>query len=74
MKNVLTAVVNVVAGTIYAFIAPVSWPVVAVLAVGSTIGGQMGAKLGRRLSPAVLRGVIVVVGVSAMMQLVVKQV
>jgi hypothetical protein len=34
----------------------------------------MGAKVGRRLSPAVLRGVIVVVGVSAMMQLVVKQV
>ena len=73
MKNVLTAVVNVVAGTIYAFIAPVSWPVVAVLAVGSTIGGQVGAKVGRRLSPTVLRGVIVVVGVAAMVQLIVKQ-
>ncbi|WP_020668806.1 sulfite exporter TauE/SafE family protein [Amycolatopsis nigrescens] len=69
MKNVLSAVVNVVAGTIYAFIAPVSWPVVGLLAVGSTIGGQLGAKIGRRLSPTVLRWLIVVVGVAAVVQL-----
>lgn len=73
VKNVLTAVVNVVAGVIYAFTAPVSWPVVALLAVGSTLGGQLGATIGRRLSPTVLRGVIVVVGIAAMVQLIVKQ-
>jgi hypothetical protein len=72
VKNVLTAVVNVIAGTIYAFVAPVSWPVVVLLAVGSTLGGQFGAKIGRRLSPLVLRTVIVVVGVAAMIQLLVK--
>ncbi|WP_158895355.1 sulfite exporter TauE/SafE family protein [Amycolatopsis anabasis] len=72
VKNLLSAVVNVVAGTIYAFVAPVSWPVVGLLAVGSTIGGQLGAKIGRRLPPTVLRGVIVVVGLAAIVQLLLK--
>ena len=49
-KNALAAV-NVVAGVIYAFVAPVSWPVVAVLAVSSTVGGLLGATVGKRLSP-----------------------
>jgi uncharacterized protein len=70
-KNTLTAVVNVVAGAIYAFVAPVSWPVVAVLAVSSTVGGLLGASVGKRLSPAVLRGVIVVIGVVAVVHLLV---
>jgi uncharacterized protein len=70
-KNTLTAVVNVVAGTIYAFVAPVSWPVVVVLAASSTVGGLLGASVGRRLSPAVLRGVIVVIGVVAVVHLLV---
>jgi uncharacterized membrane protein YfcA len=72
IKNVLAAVVNVVAGTIYAFVAPISWPVVALLAVGSTFGGQLGAKIGRRLPPTALRVVIVLVGVAAIVQLVLR--
>jgi uncharacterized protein len=70
-KNTLTAVVNLVAGAIYAFVAPVSWPVVAVLAVSSTVGGLLGASVGKRLSPAVLRGVIAVIGVLAVVHLLV---
>lgn len=69
-KNVLAAVVNVVAGAVYAVVAPVSWPVVAILAVSSTIGGVVGARIGRRLSPLVLRIVIVVVGLVAIVRLV----
>ncbi|MEU4670008.1 sulfite exporter TauE/SafE family protein [Amycolatopsis sp. NPDC023774] len=72
VKNVLAAVINVVAGLIYAVVAPVSWPVIGLLAVGSTIGGQIGAKVGRKLSPTVLRAVIVVIGVAAVVELVVK--
>ncbi|TKG73506.1 sulfite exporter TauE/SafE family protein [Prauserella endophytica] len=74
IKNVLAAVVNVVAGTIYAFVAPISWPVVALLAGGSILGGWLGALVGRRLPPTVLRGVIVVVGIAAVIQLVLRQV
>lgn len=73
IKNVLAAVVNVVAGTIYAFIAPISWPVVALLAGGSIVGGWLGAHLGRKLRPIVLRIVIVIVGVAAMVQLILRQ-
>ncbi|WP_199430863.1 sulfite exporter TauE/SafE family protein [Qaidamihabitans albus] len=73
IKNVLAAVVNVVAGTVYAFIAPISWPVVGLLAGGSVLGGLLGARIGRKLSPLVLRIVIVVVGVAAIVQLIVRQ-
>lgn len=68
-KNVLAAVVNIVAGAVYAVVAPVSWPVVAVLAVSSTLGGFLGARIGRRLSPTVLRVVIVLVGLVAIVRL-----
>jgi len=68
-KNVLAAVVNLVAGAVYAVVAPISWPVVAILAVSSTIGGFLGARIGRRLSPTVLRVVIVLVGLVAIVRL-----
>jgi uncharacterized protein len=71
-KNVLAAVVNLVAGAIYAVVAPISWPVVAILAVSSTLGGLIGARIGRRLPPTVLRAVIVVVGLVAIVRLVVE--
>jgi uncharacterized protein len=35
------------------------------------VGGLLGARVGRRLSPEVLRGVIVVVGVAAIVRLLV---
>jgi len=72
-KNTLTAVVNLVAGAIYAVVAPVSWPVVAILAVSSIAGGLLGASVGKRLSPTVLRGVIVVIGVAAVVHLLVDR-
>ncbi len=72
LKNVLTAFVNLVAGVLFIFIADVAWLAVLLLAVGSVVGGQIGAKVGRKLSPTVLRGVIVVVGVAAIVQLLMK--
>ena len=69
IKNVLAATVNVVAGTIYAFIAPIDWAAVGLLAVGSVIGGMIGAKIGRKLPPMVLRGVIVAIGIAAIVGL-----
>jgi uncharacterized protein len=69
LKNVLAALVNGVAAAIFVVFASVAWLPVLLLAVGSAAGGQLGALIGRRLSPAVLRGVIVVVGVAAIVQL-----
>lgn len=72
IKNALTAVVNIVAGAVYAFVAPISWPVVGLLAVSSTLGGLIGARIGRRLPPAVLRWTVVVIGVVAVGWLLVR--
>jgi uncharacterized membrane protein YfcA len=70
LKNVLAGLVNGVAAVVFIFFATVAWLPALLLAIGSTAGGQIGARVGRRLSPAVLRGVIVVVGVAAIVQLV----
>jgi len=69
LKNVLAMIVNLVAGIVFVFVAHVAWEAVALLAVGSAAGGQLGAHVGRRLPPQVLRAVIVVVGVVAIVQL-----
>lgn len=65
LKNVLAALVNGVAGVLFIFAADVAWAPVALIAAGSIAGGQLGAKVGRRLPPAALRGVILAVGATA---------
>ncbi|MEV6431051.1 sulfite exporter TauE/SafE family protein [Nocardia sp. NPDC051463] len=69
VKNVLGLLVNAVSAVVFTMVADVDWRVVALIAVGSVIGGQIGAKMGRRLPPNVLRGVIVVVGLIAVVRL-----
>ncbi|MFJ6407092.1 sulfite exporter TauE/SafE family protein [Streptomyces hydrogenans] len=69
VKNILGALVNGVAAVFFLFVADFDWTAVLLIAVGSTLGGQIGAKVGRRLKPAVLRGVIIAVGVVAILQL-----
>ena len=66
LKNVLAAIVNGVAGLLFIAVADVDWRVVALIGVGSVIGGQLGATVGRRLPGPVLRAVIVVVGLAAL--------
>ena len=71
LKNVLVTVVNAVAAVIFMIVAweRINWPVVALIAVGSLAGGYVGARVGRRLSPALLRGLIVVIGVLAIVKI-----
>lgn len=77
-KNVLALLVNGVAAGVFVLLAfvdvpflpesssgTVDWAAAGLIAVGSVIGGQIGATVGRRLPPDVLRGVIVVVGIVA---------
>ncbi len=70
VKNVLAMSVNLVASATFIIATDVNWAIVACIAVGSVIGGQLGATVGRRLDPRVLRGLIVVVGLSALIRLI----
>jgi uncharacterized protein len=72
VKNVLAGLVNGVAGLIFLVVADVDWTVVALIAAGSVVGGQLGATVGRRLSPLVLRVVIVIVGLAALASFLLK--
>jgi len=65
-KNVLAGIVNGIAAVLFIVVADVDWRAVALVAVGSVIGGQIGATVGRRLPANVLRAIIVVVGVAAL--------
>lgn len=68
VKNLLSLSVNVVAAISYLLFAPekIIWQIVALIAVSSLAGGFMGARIGRKLSPLVLRSVIVTLGVVAL--------
>jgi len=70
-KNLLSLVVNIVAAVAYTVVAfdRISWLAAGLIALGSTIGGFVGAHYGRRLSPNVLRAVIVVVGLAGLWRL-----
>jgi uncharacterized membrane protein YfcA len=70
LKNVLAGLVNGVAGVYFAFAAHVQWGPAALIAAGSILGAQLGARYGQRLDPAALRAVIVVVGILAIVSLV----
>jgi uncharacterized membrane protein YfcA len=70
LKNVLAGLTNLVAGIVFVAAAHVSWPVVGLIAGGSVIGAQLGARIGRQLPPAGLRLVIVGVGIAAILKLV----
>ncbi|MEU7722996.1 sulfite exporter TauE/SafE family protein [Streptomyces tibetensis] len=70
VKNVLAAVVNTVAAVLFLFFAHFDWTAVLLIAGGSALGGLVGARTGRRFSPAVLRTLIVSVGTVALVHLV----
>lgn len=75
VKNLLVAVVNLTAAISYVLVdyllrdaadRLILWEIVVVIAVGSTLGGLIGAWVGRRLSPLVLRLIIVTLGLVAL--------
>ena len=69
LKVVLAGLVNFVAAIVFVLAAHIAWGAVALIAVGSAIGGQLGARVGRRLPAPALRAVIVVVGLAAIAKL-----
>jgi len=70
VKVITTGVANLVAGVVFVFAAHVAWAPAGLIAGGSVLGGVLGSRFGRRLPPAALRGLIVVVGIVAIVRLV----
>ena len=66
VKNVLAVVANGIAAILFVASGTVAWLPVVLIAAGSAVGGLIGGRWGRRLPPAVLRAVIVVVGLAAL--------
>ena len=81
VKNVLAAVVNGIAAVIFIIAGSlpgsgpdhpgVVWSAAVAIAVGAIVGGQVGARIGRRLPPTALRGLIIVVGLAAVVRMLV---
>ena len=69
LKNILVGIANTVASVVFIFTAEVNWLIVALIAAGSIVGGWLGARIGRSLSPLALRLTIVVVGSIALINL-----
>jgi uncharacterized protein len=69
LKNVLAGLVNGVAAIIFIAFSHVAWGAAGLIAVGSILGGQVGARVGRRLEPWALRLLIICVGTAALVKL-----
>ena len=75
VKNVLACVVNAIAAVVFIVVGAlglggsehpsVQWGAALAIAVGAVAGGQIGARVGRRLPPTALRALIIVVGLVA---------
>ena len=62
LKNLLSAVLTLIAVIVYALGGIISWAEILPMAIAATLGGFAGARIGRVLSPVVLRNTIVLVG------------
>jgi uncharacterized membrane protein YfcA len=69
LKNVLAGLTNGVAAVYFIFAAHVDWGPAGIIAATSILGAQLGARYGRKLPPAALRALIVVVGLTAIVRL-----
>jgi hypothetical protein len=69
VKNVLAGLVNGLAAVVFIIATHIDWGAAGLIAAGAIIGGQVGARIGRRLSPWGLRLLIVGVGIAALVKL-----
>jgi uncharacterized protein len=69
VKNVLAGLVNGIAAVVFVIATHIDWGVAGLIAAGAILGGQFGARIGRKLPPWALRVVIICVGVAALVKL-----
>ncbi len=69
VKNVLAGLVNGVAALVFIIATHIDWGAAGLIACGAILGGQLGARIGRKLPPWGLRVVIICVGAAALVKL-----
>jgi uncharacterized protein len=69
LKGLLSLLINLIAAVSFVLFADVSWVAVAVMAVASLLGGQLGVVLARRLDDRALRWLVIVFGVAVGLRL-----
>jgi hypothetical protein len=69
VKNVLAGLVNGIAAVVFICVTHVDWGVAGLIAAGAILGGQLGARIGKKLPPWGLRVLIICVGVAALVKL-----
>jgi uncharacterized protein len=63
LKQAISFSANVAAAVIFAFSGSVVWPVALVMMACALLGGNLGGRLASRVKPAVLRWLVVAIGV-----------
>jgi uncharacterized protein len=71
LKGLLSLLINGIAATYFILFADVRWVAVAVMAVTSLLGGQLGVVLARRLNDQALRWLVIAFGVAVGLRLLV---
>ena len=71
LKNVFGFTANLVAAIVFVIFGPVNWTFVLFIGLSSIVGGQFGAKIGRRMPAPVLRAIIVIAGLAVAIKLLV---
>ena len=71
LKGLLSLLINGIAAVYFILFADVRWVAVAVMAVASLVGGQLGVVLARRLNDQVLRWLVIAFGVAVGLRLLV---
>ena len=64
IRNVNAVWINGVAGLCFVFAGVIRWPDAVVLTLGQVVGGYAGARLARRLTPALVRRAVVLIGLA----------
>jgi uncharacterized membrane protein YfcA len=63
LKQAVSFSVNIAAAIFFLFSGQVVWPAALVMAVGALAGGALGGRLAGRIKPAMLRWMVVVIGI-----------
>lgn len=65
VRTLLALLINSIAFVVFVAVAPVDWPAAGTLAVTSLVGGWIGARTSLRMPPALLRAVVIALGLAA---------